>query len=466
MTVLDTAPEGPASGQLRGRDRLRQLPAIGLRRLLPIADVLVGAVLSTFANGLRGSAVLMAAVYVVGCRWAGLHRPRLNPTLLEELPRLLGVLIGTTGVVLVVRAVIDDGTVSEQFLRLVAFEALGVVLGRAAVYSLVRQARASGLVAHRTLILGCDDVGADLARSLRDHPEYGLRPVGFLEDRGSRATKPLTVPLLGPLDRLTEVVEKERVNSIIVVFPDAPLPRLVQALRLGCSSDAQVFVVPRLFEVHTQHYLGDTVRGVPLIRLHRSGMDNGAWVAKRTFDLLVSVWALLLVAPVMGLIALGLRLESGPGVLFRQERVGRHGRRFDVLKFRTLKPVDDAESATRWTVAHDDRLTRFGSFLRSSSLDELPQLWNILRGDMTLVGPRPERPHFVDKFSGEHPDYASRHRMPAGLTGWAAVNGLRGDTSISERARYDNYYIENWSLWLDLTILLRTVGSVFRRSGA
>jgi len=170
----------------------------------------------------------------------------------------------------------------------------------------------------------------------------------------------------------------------------------------------------------------------------------------------------VLAVPLLAIASL-LRLSRGPGVIFRQERVGLDGRRFQLLKFRTLRPLDEWESATTWNISTDGRLTRLERFLRRSSIDELPQLINILRGDMSLVGPRPERPHFVNEFAAI-PRYPARHRVPCGLTGWAQVNGLRGDTSIEERARYDNYYIENWSLGLDLRILLRTALAFARGS--
>ncbi len=160
-----------------------------------------------------------------------------------------------------------------------------------------------------------------------------------------------------------------------------------------------------------------------------------------------------------------MRLTDGPGVLFRQTRVGKDGRPFVMLKFRTLRPADDREAATRWNVADDPRLTRTGRLLRRTSLDELPQLWNVLRGDMSLVGPRPERPHFVERFSRAYPGYADRHRMPVGLTGLAQVSGLRGNTSIEDRTRFDNLYIETWSLWRDVQIMLRTTALCLRSGG-
>ena len=170
----------------------------------------------------------------------------------------------------------------------------------------------------------------------------------------------------------------------------------------------------------------------------------------------------MLLAPLMLAIAAISRIVDGPNVLFAQRRVGHGGKEFILLKFRSLAPDSDHEAATRWNVDDDDRLSRWGSWLRRTSLDELPQLINVVRGEMSLVGPRPERPHFVDHFSLIHPRYPDRHRMPVGLTGLAQVNGLRGDTSIAERARMDNHYIDNWSFWLDIAILLRTPMAVVR----
>jgi exopolysaccharide biosynthesis polyprenyl glycosylphosphotransferase len=217
--------------------------------------------------------------------------------------------------------------------------------------------------------------------------------------------------------------------------------------------------------MHRTVRYSDEVWGIPLVRVRRAVYRSPWWKVKRLVDIAVSAVALLLLSPVLVTCAVAVRLEGGTGILFRQVRVGVDGRPFEVLKFRSLKPVDETESQTNWNIKHDDRLGPVGRFLRASSLDELPQLWNILRGDMSLVGPRPERPHFVDQFSTHIPRYTARHRVPAGLTGWAQAHGLRGDTSIEERARFDNYYIENWSPWLDTKILVKTVSQVVRRQG-
>lgn len=196
------------------------------------------------------------------------------------------------------------------------------------------------------------------------------------------------------------------------------------------------------------------------------GAGAGGGAGKRLLDILVSGTLLLLVSPLLLVCAVTLRLSDGPGVVFRQERIGRDGRPFTLLKFRTHRPVDEHESATRWSVANEHEMRRFCRMLRRTSLDELLQLWNVLRGDMSLVGPRPERPFFVAQFSETYPGYATRHRMRTGITGLAQVHGLRGDTSIEDRARFDNAYIDDWSLWQDVCILLRTAVTLVRPTGS
>ncbi|WP_178855124.1 sugar transferase, partial [Streptomyces acidiscabies] len=196
------------------------------------------------------------------------------------------------------------------------------------------------------------------------------------------------------------------------------------------------------------------------------GLRRRGSAGKRLLDVAVSGVLLLLISPLLLVCAVVLRFTDGPGVVFRQERIGKDGRPFTLLKFRTYRPADEHESATRWSVAGEREMSPFCRFLRQTSLDELLQLWNVLRGDMSLVGPRPERPFFVGQFSQTYPGYAARHRMRVGITGLAQINGLRGDTSIEDRARFDNAYIDNWSLWQDICILLRTAAAFVRPTGS
>ncbi|MGW1604404.1 sugar transferase, partial [Streptomyces eurythermus] len=238
--------------------------------------------------------------------------------------------------------------------------------------------------------------------------------------------------------------------------PEAPLLRALAAS--GCA----------LWEADPDspaYEMRDQLAGFAVRRLDPCARRRGA-VGKRLLDVVVSGTLLVLVSPVLLVCATVLRLTGGPGVVFRQERVGKDGRPFTMLKFRTHRPADEQEAATRWSVAGDQRMRPFCRLLRRTSMDELLQLWNVFRGDMSLVGPRPERPYFVAQFSRTHPGYAARHRMRAGITGLAQVNGLRGDTSIEDRARFDNAYIDSWSLWQDIRILLRTAAAVVRSTGS
>jgi exopolysaccharide biosynthesis polyprenyl glycosylphosphotransferase len=309
-------------------------------------------------------------------------------------------------------------------------------------------------------------VAIRLAEDLQQHKKYGIDPVGFVDSVPRVDPAMLPAPLLGGYVELSELIEDFAVGVVMVGFGNQREADLVDILRTCDRLDCEIFIVPRLFEVHTITRDMDQVWGLPLVRVRRAPFRSVSWQVKRLGDVLASGLALVALSPVLAACAIAVRLEGGPGILFRQVRVGLDGAPFELLKFRSLKPVDETESATNWNIKHDDRLGPVGRFLRKSSLDELPQLWNILQGDMSLVGPRPERPHFVDEFTSRVPRYMARHRVPAGLTGWAQVHGLRGDTSIRDRASFDNYYIENWSLWGDVKIMVRTINQVlFGRGG-
>jgi exopolysaccharide biosynthesis polyprenyl glycosylphosphotransferase len=364
------------------------------------------------------------------------------------------------------QAIWRDYIIDWQFLWGAVTTGVFAIVLRAAGYAAVRRLRSKRLVTHRTLILGAGRVGNQIADILHAHPEYGLHPIGFL-DADPRITEGADdLPVLGGPAQLTRVLTAGRVRNVVVAFSSMKESEMVSVIRTCDRYKTELFVVPRLFELHQVDGDMDNAWGMPLVRLRRAAYRTQAWRIKRLTDVLFAGLSLLLLAPLLLVLAVAVRLDGGPGVLFRQQRVGVDGRTFDVLKFRSLRPVDETESQTMWNVSHDSRLSTIGRVLRKTSLDELPQLWNILRGDMSLVGPRPERPHFVDQFRAAYPSYEARHRVPCGLTGWAQVHGLRGDTSIADRARFDNYYIQNWSLWLDVKILLRTVGTVVTGAGS
>jgi exopolysaccharide biosynthesis polyprenyl glycosylphosphotransferase len=272
-------------------------------------------------------------------------------------------------------------------------------------------------------------------------------------------------PLIGNLDDIEEAIRATGTDVLIVADVNCPESRLLELVQRPACERCDVWLVPRLRNFHPYGGVADHIGGIPVVRARRATLSGPKRAIKRTSDVIMAAVALILSSPVLLLCAVATRVEGGPGIFFRQQRIGRYGKPFNLIKFRSMRPVDEHESQTRWSVAGDPRVGPVGRFLRRTSLDELPQLWNILRGDMTFVGPRPERPYFVDRYSTDHPDYAMRHRVPVGLTGLAQVSGLRGDTPIADRARFDNYYIENWSLWLDIKVVLRTVVEVLRGGG-
>ncbi|MHC0430733.1 sugar transferase [Streptomyces sp. O3] len=342
---------------------------------------------------------------------------------------------------------------------------------------LVYRRRRAAAVRHpvTALLIGPRTTAARVAAALQRHRASGVRLVGIV-GTSIVGTSANTVsdphadgpvpPLLTTVDELRRAVIQNGVGrALLMGDPSAPEHRAwLRALgELGCEVwqiDARPSpYVPRTDRGAPRYLAGFRCRPVDVAPRRRHP-------GKRALDLAVSGALLVLTSPVLLVCALWLRLSEGPGVVFRQERIGKDGRPFTLLKFRTHRPADPMESATRWSVADEGQMAWFCRFLRRSSLDELLQLWNVFRGDMSLVGPRPERPYFVAKFSESYPGYADRHRMPTGITGLAQIHGLRGDTSIEDRCRFDNAYIDSWSLGRDVGILLRTVAALIRPTGS
>jgi exopolysaccharide biosynthesis polyprenyl glycosylphosphotransferase len=397
-------------------------------------------------------------VAFLGLAARGMQRGRINPTVSQDLPQILSRL--SVPLLLVAVLALSSGASAARLPDLLRVTAAAVVLvpvGRGVTYGTIRLLRARGYLLERAVIIGAGQIGAQVATILREHREYGLEPVGFLD---SLEGSGLSMPILGDAHALVPVMEDNQVTTVIIAFGAIAEGELVGVLRACDALPVEVYVVPRFFEMGiAQHGVTtDDVWGIPLIHLRRSALRPRARMTKRAFDLVLATVGLLLLAPLFLAIALAVRRSSPGPVFFRQPRVGKDERLFELLKFRTMRVNDDSD--TTWSVADDARVTRIGRFLRRTYLDELPQLLNVLRGEMSLVGPRPERPHFAQRFAQEVPRYDDRHRVPGGITGWAQVHGLRGDTPIPDRARFDNHYIENWSLWRDVVILARTITSV------
>ena len=426
--------------------------------LLPVDAALLLAPIAWHPQQVKASLTfaVLALFFITG---GERFRARLHLSILDEVPTLIGRLLMSAALVATYIAFVHPHASSGvDFLTNAAIAICLVVVGRMLTTSLVAWSRRRRLTSHRTVLVGGGAMATELAQKLADQPRYGLEVVGFV-DESDDALAGALVPRLGGLADLDRVVRIHGADVLIVTDGEFSELAVHDAVRGRHAIACDLLVVPRLHHFNTATGRADHIGSIPVMRIKTPNLVGPGRRVKRAFDVAVSGTALLLLAPLMAVIALAVRSE-GPDVIFRQPRVGKHGRVFDVLKFRSMRPVDETESATNWSIADDDRVGPVGRFLRMTSLDEIPQLWNILRGDMSLVGPRPERPHFVEQFSQQYDRYAHRHRVKAGLTGMSQVSGLRGDTSIADRARYDNYYIENWSLWLDIKIILRTVTEV------
>ena len=322
--------------------------------------------------------------------------------------------------------------------------------------------RRRGIGTERVLMVGTGATSELLIQRMGMFPQYGYHVVAVLDDALEIGGIFAGVPVVGRLPELHHVIPRLRINQVFLALPGASNEQLLHLVKTCDDLQVEFKLVPDLLEVMSTRAAVDAIDGLPLIGIRRSRLRGLGAAVKRGIDVLVSLFLIVLTSPLLAIIALLIKLTSPGGpVLFRQPRVGRNNQRFTVYKFRSMIP--DAEAKTGPVVAtpNDDRATRVGRVLRRTSLDELPQLFNILKGDMSLVGPRPMPIFLVERFTEEIPRYLERHQVRPGLTGWAQVNDLRGGEAFSERAMYDIYYVENWSLVLDLKILVLTAVRVF-----
>jgi exopolysaccharide biosynthesis polyprenyl glycosylphosphotransferase len=412
--------------------------------------------------------VTYGAVVLFASYLRGLYSWRVRLQVLDDVRAVLTTTALASMVVLTLRILLpgDVDDLASQSLRLFAFSAVYLAAGRVALDWAQLRARRQGELAKPTLIVGAGRVGRLTARRLIEHPEFGLSPVGFL-DKEPLDEPGLPVPVLGASWDLERIVEQHGIEHMVVTFSTAPSEVLLREIKRCEQLGIGISLVPRLFESVNERLSVEHIGGLPLVAVRKTSPKGWQFRLKYLGDRLVAGAFLVLTFPVFALLALGTLITVGFPIFFCQPRVGRDGRQFEMLKFRTMRapiePVvlpDLPHDTAPGGVEGDDRRTRFGTFLRRSSLDELPQLLNVVRGEMSLIGPRPERPDFVRLFERNVHRYGDRHRVKSGITGWAQVHGLRGKTSLSDRVEWDNYYIENWSLWLDVKILLMTVWAV------
>ena len=439
--------------------------------------------------------------------WRGVYARRSGLRFLDDVRTVVAATAVAAMALTFFRVIVgDDPWAASQTVREWLFAAIYLTAGRGAVHIVDLKLRSRGSGGHPTLIVGAGKIGHLLARRLVERPGIGLRPVGFVDDEPLETQETPGCPVLGSVSDLEAVVTEFGVEHAILSFSRASHEEALTISRQLQLLGVAVSVVPRLFEDIPDRMTLDRIGGFPLLSIHPSNPRGWQFRVKYALDRIIATVAIVLLLPILIAVALAVFATMGRPIFFRQRRVGLDGRDFDMLKFRTMigTPEAEGEADAAWAAgitgndnghgafaphgngngaldrngngaipANGDgardrseteagrRTTRLGSLLRRASLDELPQVFNVLRGEMSFVGPRPERRSYVNLFEDAVRRYGDRHRVKAGITGWAQVHGLRGETSLSDRVDWDNYYIENWSLWLDFKILLLTVLAIF-----
>ncbi len=430
------------------------------------------------------------SVLVVGfLAFQGVYRERFATHFLDNARSILGATaIAAMAMTFFRVLVFDNPQAAEQAVRAWLFSATYLIAARGGLRLFEVQRQRSGLDGRPTLIVGAGVVGRQFAQRLLERPEFGLRPVAFLDDDPLEVeNSSLRIPIVGSLTQtgpddlfgpgLEAAVGDHGITNVVVSFSRLSHRAELDLVRRCQKMSVMVSVLPRLFEGITDELGLERVGGIPVISIYPS--DPGGWqyAVKYAGDRILAALALLLSSPILIAAGLATLLSVGRPVVFRQRRVGLDGKHFDLMKLRTMLPASPGEAGEAdlddrlalglapGGVEGADRRTGVGRFLRATSIDELPQLVNVIRGDMSLVGPRPERPSYARLFDDSVYRYADRHRVKSGITGWAQVHGLRGDTSIADRVEWDNYYIENRSFWLDLKIIALTIPAVLRHRG-
>jgi len=419
--------------------------------------VMQGPAIGPITNYMPLVAIQLLSTLIVFFFYKFYHR-RHSAALLDEYYRIFGgVSVATLITVAIVGFATRDTVAYQRSLVFLtwAFSLITIPFGRWLHNQIQRSLQRRGIGTERVLIVGTGEVGRMILQKLQQTPGLGYQVIGFATNNGATAGQVMNLPVWGQIDDLPAIIENHGVDEVIIGLPEATHQELVGIVSQCERERVNIRVFPDVFQIMASEVTISDLAGLPLLTVRDVALRGWKLTLKRGVDIALSSLLLLFLSPMMVLTAILVKLESPGPAFFVQERMGLDARPFKMLKFRSMR--QDAEArGPGWTTSHDTRRTRIGAFIRRFSVDELPQFINVLMGDMSLVGPRPEQPSYVEQFRQSIPRYMDRHREKAGITGWAQINGLRGDTSISERTKYDLWYIENWSLWLDFKIMLRT----------
>jgi exopolysaccharide biosynthesis polyprenyl glycosylphosphotransferase len=408
------------------------------------------------------AAPVVALIFVATFAFSGVYRIRRGRPFVDELFSIIGA-AAVAGVISLALMSLYRGFSYSRLVLLYAVVAslVLITLNRLLLRRMMTLRQRRGLGTDRVLVVGTGAGSELLLHRMTMFPEFGYTVCGVLDDRLAPGTPFAGSAVVGRISELATQVQDQRVDQVFLALPGASHDEMLHLIKTCDDLRVDFRMLPDIFEIITTRVSADVVDGIPLVGVRRSQVEGLGLLVKRVFDLVLALILLVVLSPLWLLLALLIVATSHGPVLYRQERVGQGGRLFTLVKFRSMVSDAEAETGPVFASPEDSRRTGVGRFMRRFSLDELPQLLNIIRGDMSLVGPRPERPFFVERFGAEIPRYLERHQVRPGVTGWAQVNDLRGGTSIGDRTIYDIYYIENWSLSFDIKILLLTLGRIF-----
>ncbi|MCX7671405.1 MAG: undecaprenyl-phosphate glucose phosphotransferase [Anaerolineae bacterium] len=427
--------------------------------------VTVGPKIGPFGDYLILALIQLVNTLLVFFAYKFYHR-RHAAILLDEVYRMFGAVSVATLLTIAFLGFALRGLEYQRLMIVFAWLAALVLIpfGRWLHSRIQRWLQRRGKGTERVLIVGTGEVGRMILQKIQHTPGLGYQVVGFV-DVNPTSGRVLGLPVFGTIDDLPRVIEEQGIAEVIIALPEASHQELVGIVAQCEREKVSIRVFPDVFQIMASEVTISDLAGLPLLTIRDVALRGWKLTLKRIVDIVFSSLFLFFMSPLMMLVALVIKLDSPGPVFFVQERMGLDARPFKLLKFRSMR--QDAEAnGPGWTKKDDPRRTRVGAFIRKTSIDEFPQFINVLMGDMSIVGPRPEQPAYVEQFRQSIPRYMERHREKAGITGWAQVNGLRGDTSIAERTKYDLWYIENWSLWLDFRIILRTVFKIFTDQSA
>lgn len=376
----------------------------------------------------------------------------------------------TVGVVLLIAGLYMIKQINFSRAMLGVFYVLNIILTilcRTMIRNLLRYFRRKGYNLKYILLIGYSRAAEEYIGRINANPQWGYVVRGILDDRIPSGTVYKGVKVVGRIENIKYILPENKLDEIAITLALEDYDSLEYIVDLCEKSGVHTKFIPDYTSLVPSHPYTEDLMGLPVINIRYVPLTNTLnWFMKRGMDVLGSLFGIIIASPIMVASALAVRFTSPGPVLFKQERVGLHNKTFNMYKFRTMEMQKPSAEQKAWTVKDDPRVTKVGRFLRRTSLDELPQLFNILLGEMSLVGPRPERPQFVEKFKDEIPRYMIKHQVRPGLTGWAQVNGYRGDTSIRKRIEYDLYYIENWTLSFDIKIMFLTIFKGFINKNA